>query len=361
MSLLYGTHSRWYIGNTDPASDPINSVRDGKGWIKTTSDNPPWGGIIAVSLRDNGAWEPFPFGSLLAGALGQTIPGRDGEDGEQGFPGRPGRDGADGVVGRDGVTVIGQDGDDGERGYPGRAGRDGLDGRDGRPGFDGQDGDDYSWPVPGPQGLQGTPGPDGTGPQGIAGPALFLPGDDGDEGPRGPVAPVGAGQSVLLFDQTLTADTATVDVTGIPAGFNILEIFVYGRTDEAVTQSAVYLQFNGDTGTNYPRQYIGALNTTANIGSDATLVGVAIVIPGSSDSASTFGSYYINIPAYSQTTAFKSIVATGGFADTTASRSALYNIATIWRNTAAINRITFVPLTAAKKLVAGTRITIYGR
>lgn len=153
MSLAYGTHPRWYISNTDPAANPSNRVRDGKGWVKTTSDNIPWGGILGIFLRDNGAWQPFPF-AMTGASSALAVLGLDGRDGDDGWPGPKGDKGdagTAGTIGRDGLTIVGRDGDDGEQGWPGRDGRDGVDGRDGIvgsigvPGRDGEDGD--RWPL----------------------------------------------------------------------------------------------------------------------------------------------------------------------------------------------------------------------
>lgn len=245
MPLLYGTHPRWYIGNTDPASDPTNRVRDGKGWVKTTNDNIPWGGILGIFLRDNGAWEPFPFGAVGAGSA-LVVPGLDGRDGEDGWPGPPGRQGdagvpgADGVAGRDGVAVVGRDGEDGDQGWPGQSivgpcgpagltvlGRDGDDGEMGWPGRDG---------ATGPAGATGSPGVDGVSVVGPSG----RDGEDGDDGWQGlAIAPEEvsrparlkvAGTSYLSIPGVAVVGTATLGITA-----NVVYYYPFTVASRAIT------------------------------------------------------------------------------------------------------------------------------
>ncbi len=182
----------------------------------------------------------------------------------------------------------------------------------------------------------------------------------------------GTGGTTLLFTYTVSGSAkASIDtnVDGTYAGlfattFNILEVWIFGRTDEAVFASSVNLTLNNDTGVNYDRAFV----TTASGGSpvQGTSIGqtsFGIGLPGSSATANSPGLVRITFPGYADTTFWKIAEATQGNAsDATAGHYSAAAQAFTYRSTGtAITRLKIIPATAAKNFIIGTRVLVYGR
>lgn len=173
----------------------------------------------------------------------------------------------------------------------------------------------------------------------------------------------------LVYKYTVTgSDKASVD-TGVDtadAGTNdftngdVLEIFVYSRTDEAVTSSVLKLVINNDTAANYDRQSFSAsgasVSGSQNLGEGAVL----LVTSGASSAANYFGHAQLAIPNYAGTVGYKEFTALYGNA--TGSGVAQSQAAAFaYKSTSAITRISIIPNTAAKKLKVGSQLLIYKR
>src|SRR5262245_11429990 len=164
-----------------------------------------------------------------------------------------------------------------------------------------------------------------------------------------------------LFDQTLTADTATIDTgsAGFSTAMDNLLISVSARTTEAAVISSATLAFNNDTAANYDTQIVRGQNVTASAGrSSGTFASHALAIAGANAATGVFGVALLWLPAYSQTVGEKSWIAMEGLADEAAAGGNTGLRGGHWRNTAAINRIA---LTAGSgNLLTGTRLIVYG-
>lgn len=164
----------------------------------------------------------------------------------------------------------------------------------------------------------------------------------------------GSGSDIVeIYDATLGADAASVDITGIPSTYAHLMLVVYGRTTQATVESTLLLRFNGDTAGNYRHQRLEASGTSvAGAQTDAATSIQLGHVPGASATADFFGGGVAQILHYAGSADFKSL-----FSDT-------YNAATrsanggLWKSIAAINQITVLP--GGGNLLAGTRVTLYG-
>lgn len=177
------------------------------------------------------------------------------------------------------------------------------------------------------------------------------------------VIAAGSGGSglVLLADNTLGADTGTVSFTSIPGTYKHLRLIGYGRLTEATTSNYVYVQFNGDTGSNYDEQRIAGNGSGAVVGEAFAQTKSRVTEwPGaSSSSASQAGLFELNLPYYANTSFFKNWTAEGGAVWGTSTgtmvvRAHFGN----YRSTSAIAQIDFLPATGDFK--AGSRFTLYG-
>lgn len=167
-----------------------------------------------------------------------------------------------------------------------------------------------------------------------------------------------------IFDKTLGAAASSFDTgaNGIDAGFSALQVYLYARTSRSSTTDGVKVTLNGDTGNNYDSQIIQGSGATA-VAAQYNAIGFfynsnLAALPGDTTTANVFGVLELVIPAYDQTTGFKSgrfILSQPDEANTLQSTTA----ASLWRSTAAINQITISP-SVGPNFKAGSRLLIYG-
>jgi hypothetical protein len=154
-----------------------------------------------------------------------------------------------------------------------------------------------------------------------------------------------------IYDTTLGAGAVSIDVTGIVGLYAHLLVVAYPRSDTAATSTDIVLRFNADSGSNYGYSTTpGPVSTTS--GSSLLLTSA---MPAASATAGVFGAMCVVIPHYANTSNHKSacwMAGHGGGSNTIAPGAG------VWRNTAALNRITISA--AAGNLIAGTRFSIYG-
>lgn len=162
-----------------------------------------------------------------------------------------------------------------------------------------------------------------------------------------------------VFDTTLGASAATIDITGISATYAHLMISIYARGDNASATSVASIQFNGDAAANYDYQQLQGLAAAAGAAETFAATSAPVgVIPANSAGANLFGTCEVFIPHYAGSTNNKQTVAINAYkTGTTTGLVGVEMFGAGWRSTAAINRITL--LLSAGNLVAGTRVTIH--
>lgn len=162
-----------------------------------------------------------------------------------------------------------------------------------------------------------------------------------------------------LYTTTLTGSQASV-VLPVPTGsaYNFLTVKWYVRCDNAVTGQQMWLQLNGDTGTNYLWEANQANNATvAGSTSGAAVVhGQIATIVGSSATANFFSSGSFEIAGASSAN-FKTVVGSGtAYSSTTSMWTGLYGVE--WGSTAAVTSVTLAP--NAGNFIAGCIFTLLG-
>jgi hypothetical protein len=148
---------------------------------------------------------------------------------------------------------------------------------------------------------------------------------------------------------TVPSAQASYTFTSIPAIYTdlILVINAGGSTAGAV---GCYMQFNGDTATNYSDTYILGTGSAATSGRDTSVDHASAGYPLYSTLTSTLITHIMN---YTNTTTYKSSVNRGN--DATFGTLAAVNL---WRSTAAINAIKIYP--ASGNFLTGSTFTLYG-
>jgi hypothetical protein len=142
----------------------------------------------------------------------------------------------------------------------------------------------------------------------------------------------------------------SVTFNNIPQGYKHLQL----RTFYVGTGTYNYMQFNGDTGSNY---------TTHQLYGDGTNAIAGVVVPSSllylnnSSSNSSYPSVGIaDILDYTNTNKYKTIRSLAGY-DTNSTVGEIYYRSGLWLNTAAITSLT---VTASVSFAQYSRISLYG-
>jgi len=163
---------------------------------------------------------------------------------------------------------------------------------------------------------------------------------------------------VVLYDETLAAARASIDIQNIPQTYAHLRLVMRLRTNHTAAYDWFFIRFNNDTGANYGRHYIssqGAVAPTSNQSAGETAL---IGLDGSAGGASAglFSSGEIQIPDYASTSKNKQMPWTNVFHDGTNYVSRFGQCH--WNQLQGVNRITLTPANGTL-IVAGSRVTLY--
>src|SRR5262249_51533217 len=135
---------------------------------------------------------------------------------------------------------------------------------------------------------------------------------------------------VRIDRQVLLSNAASITFSSIPGTYTNLVVRVVGRTTEAAISTAVTLQVNGDTGSNYDNPQLLAVQTTATAGNTfgATTMQLGELPGASSSSANQSGYLNYTVPFYSQTTFFKMVQSLNGVTRGTSAAGIFLNVRT---------------------------------
>lgn len=163
-----------------------------------------------------------------------------------------------------------------------------------------------------------------------------------------------------IFDSTLGAPAANVDVTSIVGTYAHLLVVSYLRGDQAAVSNFVNIQFNGDTAANYDLQRLhGAAASTIAAEAFAQTSLLCAYEPAGTAGANLFGASVAFIPNYAGASNNKLVLGASSIkTGTTGGSLTVALTGGFWRSNAAITRVTLIP--AAGNFVAGTRVTVYG-
>jgi len=165
----------------------------------------------------------------------------------------------------------------------------------------------------------------------------------------------------LIKGETLASSAASYTFTAIPSTFTDLVLRVSARSDNAQQVVSLILKVNTDTATNYSRVFVFAdsSNTASSaINSNATTIGMAGGVNGSTSTANTFSNFEMYVPNYlSSTNKPMSAVTAPESNSATLDNGHNQNFASLWRNTAAITDLT---LTTNGSFVTGSSFYLYG-
>jgi hypothetical protein len=150
-----------------------------------------------------------------------------------------------------------------------------------------------------------------------------------------------------IATNTLGSATSTVTFSSIPQGYTDLIVVFNGR---GTSGTGLYLQFNGDSNSNYSHtrilgdgtEVISQRGTNNTVGSFLSII------------STVQNNVIAQVQNYSNSTTFKTTLARSN--NTTGYMGAYVSL---WRSTAAINSVTITTGTA-DTYVAGSTFTLYG-
>lgn len=152
---------------------------------------------------------------------------------------------------------------------------------------------------------------------------------------------------------------SSIDFTSIPATYTDLLIKASLRSTVSQTNDYGIIQFNGDTGSNYPWIQLAGNGANASSSSGTSTGALALRYSAANATANTFGNNELYIPNYTGST-YKSISSdTASENNGTAASDAIASLwAGLWNNTAAITSISLKP--ASGSFVQYSTATLYG-
>jgi hypothetical protein len=151
-----------------------------------------------------------------------------------------------------------------------------------------------------------------------------------------------------IFTTTLSSTASSVTFSSIPSTYTDLILVC----NPLSTSGDTYIQFNGDTATNYSSTVLYG-NAVPAIGSTRTSSDSKIYLDWQATSTTTGAtSYIVSINNYANTTTYKTTLGRGNQPS-----AGVDVIVGLWRSTSAINSI---KITAVGTLQIGTTYSLYG-
>ena len=149
---------------------------------------------------------------------------------------------------------------------------------------------------------------------------------------------------------------AAIEFTSIPSNYQHLQIRALSRTNRADNLDQIYIQFNGDTGSNYTRHFVNGDGATAqSFGEGSKTSGQNIYTFGANTNANIFGGAIFDILDYKDTNKYTTVrTLLGG--DRNGAGFITLN-SNLWMSTSAVTSIKF---TALGSFVGFTHFALYG-
>ena len=164
----------------------------------------------------------------------------------------------------------------------------------------------------------------------------------------------------LISSNVLSSSAASVTFSAIPATYTDLVLRITGRSDRAATSSNLGVRFNSATtnysATNLFKSESGTVVSNRQAIGDLTYQYLGVV-PGSTATASTFGSVEFYLPSYTATQN-KASSTFGVFENNDANVSQIRVQANLYSSTTAITSIEIID--AQGNFVSGSSFYLYG-
>ena len=150
-----------------------------------------------------------------------------------------------------------------------------------------------------------------------------------------------------------SAGASSIDFTSIPQGYTDLKLVISARTTTTGTAANLAFSFNGSTASR-TGIYLGGNGSSASSGSSTEFL--IWTLPYNDATSNVFGNTEMYIPNYAGST--NKSISTDGVSENNATDGRVAFTASLWSNTAAINRVTLTP--QAGSLMQYSTATLYG-
>jgi len=160
-----------------------------------------------------------------------------------------------------------------------------------------------------------------------------------------------------IATQTLGSDASTVTFSSISGSYTDLILVINTRSSStAASDTKLYVQFNGDTATNYSYTFLVGNGTSASSsrGSSQNQIYAADVSATGGSSYAGLSTVTLQIQNYSNTTTYKTMLYRVASANVFVEA-----VVGLWRSTAAITSIV-LDLESTPQFITGSTFTLYG-
>ena len=172
----------------------------------------------------------------------------------------------------------------------------------------------------------------------------------------GALASGGSFESIATVN--VTSNVPNVEFTSIPATYTHLQIRAIGRSTRGENNTALDMQFNADTGSNYSWHRLDGDGSTTSSGSGTSQTTIIVDrFTASTATASQFGAFVLDILDYANTNKYKTTRNLGGYDN---NGNGLITLGSgNWRNTNAITSIKLIDR-SGNNLVQYSQFALYG-
>ena len=165
-----------------------------------------------------------------------------------------------------------------------------------------------------------------------------------------------------IGDNLLSSGAASVSFSSIAADWAHLLAILFIRMEGLVTFASANIRFNNDSGANY--DWVDMANTAATTMNSIESFAQTVIsmgnnnLPGASAGANLYGSVYMLIPNYANSSNHKLVTGlVGGKSGTSTGNLRATEFSGFWRSTAAINRVDF--FSGSGNFTAGSRFALF--
>jgi hypothetical protein len=156
--------------------------------------------------------------------------------------------------------------------------------------------------------------------------------------------------------------TAGVTFSSIPSTYTHLQLRGIARSNRAASSDTLFLQYNGDTGTNYSLHFYrtnGVTQGQFGAAANAATANDVLQIATDQSSSNIFGTFIVDLIDYSNTSKNKTMKSLGGFTNNTSAGGLISFASGGWRNTSAITSI-FIDAHQTDIFLQYSQFALYG-
>ena len=161
-----------------------------------------------------------------------------------------------------------------------------------------------------------------------------------------------------------STNTSTMSFSGIPSGYDYLQLRVTARSTRSSGTDLLALRMNGDTSNGYADWTIYGDGQSANSDSNGSSQNRIDIrrMASQFNSTNTFSNWVIDIHNYTSTSIYKDVKALGGFMDynATASNNQSAFVTGVWESTTAVTQIDLICSYPCQSFVTGSRASLFG-